>query len=79
MRLFSALILTVGGIIFALWIGVWWAFIGGIVDVIVAVRAPDLVPFNIAVGIAKVALAAPVFWLTAGAFSFAAYAIRGRK
>ena len=79
MKIIIALLLAIGGIVFALWAGVWWAFIGGIVDVIVAVRVPDLVPFNIAVGIAKVALDAPIFWLTAGAFTFAAYAIRGLK
>lgn len=37
-----------------LYLGVWWAFIGGIVDVVCAIRSEDLDAYMLATGIAKV-------------------------
>ena len=45
------------GIVFGLYVGLWWAFIGGIVDVISAIRAPELVAMDVAIGIVKVLFA----------------------
>jgi len=41
------------GVALGLYAGLWWAFIGGIVDVIQAIRAPELVAMDVAIGIAK--------------------------
>jgi hypothetical protein len=51
------ILLMIAGVAFGLYAGLWWAFIGGIVDVISAIRAPDLVAMNIAIGVAKVVFA----------------------
>jgi hypothetical protein len=45
------------GVVTGLYIGLWWAFIGGIVQVINAIRAPEIAPLTIALGIAKIVLA----------------------
>jgi len=58
------LLLMVAGIVLGLWAGVWWAFIGGIVDIIQQVRAPELSALTIAVGVAKIVFAGAI-----GAFS----------
>jgi len=42
------------GVLFGIWAGLWWAFIGGIVDVISAIRAPELEAMDVAIGVAKV-------------------------
>lgn len=60
----TGLLLMAAGIIFGAWAGIWWAFIGGIIDVIAAVKAPDLIPMDLAIGIAKVIFAAPIGWLS---------------
>lgn len=41
------------GVVCGVYVGVWWAFIGGIVDVIASIRAEELVAMNVAIGIAK--------------------------
>jgi len=37
-----------------LYLGVWWAFIGGIIDVVQAIRAEELEVQKLAIGIGKV-------------------------
>jgi hypothetical protein len=51
------ILLMIAGVAFGVYAGLWWAFIGGIVDVISAIRAPELVAMNIAIGVAKVIFA----------------------
>ena len=51
------IILMIAGIAFGLYVGLWWAFIGGIVDVISAIRATELVAMDVAIGIVKVLFA----------------------
>jgi hypothetical protein len=55
--------LVVAGIAVGLYVGVWWAFIGGIIDVIVEVRAPELDAMNVAVGVAKVMFSGVIGWI----------------
>lgn len=57
MKQIIGLILVVAGICFGVYAGVWWAFIGGIIDVIEAIRAEHLVAMDVAIGVAKVCLA----------------------
>jgi hypothetical protein len=53
-------VMIIAGAVFGLWAGIGWAFIGGIVDVIAAVRAPDLVAMDVAIGVAKILFAGPI-------------------
>jgi len=62
-----ALILT--GIVCGVYAGVWWAFIGGIVNVIEAVRAEELVASHVAVGVGKVVFAGVIGWASAVVFA----------
>lgn len=57
MKPFLGLLLIAGGICLGAWAGIWWAFVGGIVDVINEVRAAELNAMNVAVGVAKVMFA----------------------
>lgn len=48
------------GVAVGVYIGLWWAFIGGIVDVINAIRAPEVVAINVAIGVVKVMFAGAI-------------------
>ena len=63
MKAIAGLVMLVGGVIFGLWAGIWWAFIGGIVDVISAIRAPELVAMDVAIGVAKIMFAGLIGYL----------------
>jgi hypothetical protein len=65
MKAIVGLVLVVCGIALGLYAGVWWAFIGGIVDVITEIRAPELSALGIAIGVAKVLFAGLIGWLSA--------------
>ena len=60
MKQVIGIILMLVGVVVGVYAGLWWAFIGGIVDIIHAVRAPDLVAMDIAIGIAKVIFAGAI-------------------
>lgn len=62
------ILMIVVGVVFGVWAGVWWAFIGGIVDVIQAVRAPDLVAMDVAIGVSKVVFSGVIGWAAAAFF-----------
>lgn len=47
-----------------LYVGIWICFIGGIVDIIEQIRAPELESLVIAIGIAKVFFAGIIGWLS---------------
>lgn len=63
-KMISGLALVVGGIALGLYAGLWWAFVGGIVDIINAIKAPDLSAMAIAIGVVKIVCAGAI-----GAFS----------
>jgi hypothetical protein len=44
---------TAVGVAFGMLAGIWWCFIGGVVDVIREIRVPELDAPNVATGIAK--------------------------
>jgi hypothetical protein len=50
-------VLCIIGVAAGLYFGLWWAFIGGIVDVITEIRAPELSAMGVAIGVAKVLFA----------------------
>ena len=57
MKLVIGIFMCVSGAAIGLYAGLWWAFIGGIVDVVTEVRAEEMEVLNIAIGIAKVIFA----------------------
>ena len=65
MKQLIGLILIVCGIALGAYVGVWWALIGGVVQFIEGVRAPQLIPIDIGIGMAKVLLCGLAFWLSA--------------
>ena len=58
-------VLVLGGVVFGVWAGLWWAFIGGIVQVIQAVQASPVDAMDIALGIARFMLAGVIGTLAA--------------
>ena len=58
-------VLVLGGVAFGVWAGLWWAFIGGIVQVIQAVQASPVDAMDIALGIARFMLAGVIGTLAA--------------
>lgn len=62
------IVMVLVGVAFGLWAGAWWAFIGGILDVIREIRAPELEAMNVAMGLAKVIFAA-LIGVVAAAFA----------
>lgn len=58
------------GIIAGIYCGIWWAFIGGIVAVVDAIRAPNLEALGLACGIVRIFFAGGIGWLAALALIF---------
>ena len=57
MKSILGLVMIVGGIVLGLYVGVWLMFIGGIVQIIQAVKAPEIVAMTVAIGVAKIVFA----------------------
>jgi len=60
------LLLVIGGIILGLWLGVYIMFIGGIVQLINAVKATPVEAMGIAIGITRIIFAGLVGWVAGG-------------
>jgi len=56
------LVLLVGGILVGLYMGIWWAFYGGLVTVIEASKITPIESTNIAYGITRMVFAVPIGW-----------------
>jgi hypothetical protein len=52
--------MIVVGLALGFYAGIWWAFVGGIMDVIAEVRAAEVSSFNVAIGVAKVMFAGAI-------------------
>ena len=63
-KLILGLVLMVAGAAFGLYAGIWWAFVGGILDILREIKAPELDATSLAVGIAKVVFAGPIGWVS---------------
>jgi len=63
MKTALGILLIVAGLVFGLWAGIWWAFIGGIIQVIVAAKATPIVASAIAWGILKVICSGLIGWI----------------
>jgi ABC-type xylose transport system permease subunit len=71
--LIVGILLVIIGVVAGLYVGVWWAFIGGIVDVINVIRSPEVSSLALAAGILKVVLATFIGWV-----SFAFFFLLGK-
>jgi len=61
---FVGFALCLAAIVVGLYMGIWWAFIGGIVDVINQIKAEEVSAIGVAVGIAKVFFSGLIGWLS---------------
>ena len=57
MKATLGVLMIIACIAFGLYVGLWWAFIGGIVDLIHAIRALELVAMDITIGVVKIMFA----------------------
>lgn len=65
MKTILGLFLILTGLILGLYVGVWWAFIGGIVAIIEQIKAVDTDSMVIAISVVKVIFAVPIAGLSA--------------
>jgi hypothetical protein len=63
MRFLFGVILFVAGICFGLWAGIWWALIGGLIQVINQIRAEHMDTTLLVYGIARVLGAGLIGWV----------------
>lgn len=75
MRAVFGFLVMVVGVIFGLWAGGWWAFVGGIVDVIEAFKQPSIQSVQVAWGIFKFLFAIPIGWVAFAVVFLPGYAI----
>lgn len=64
MKMLIGVLMVVAGVVLGLYVGGWICFIGGIVDVIQAIRAESLIAIDVAVGVGKVFFAGVAGWLS---------------
>lgn len=50
------------GIVGGLYVGVWWAFIGGIIDIISQCGSEDIKEMGVAIGVVKILFAGFAGW-----------------
>lgn len=65
MRAIIGFVLMAAGVVLGLYAGIWWAFIGGIVQVIGEIRAEHLDAMNVAMGVARVVFTGLIGYLSA--------------
>jgi len=64
MKIVGALMIALG-VVVGLYLGIWWMFIGGIVQIIEQVRAVDMSAGAVAIGVARVFFAGFVGYASA--------------
>ena len=60
MKAAIGLLLVLFGIVFGVWAGLWWAFVGGIMQIVAAVQASPVPGADIAWGIVKIIFAGAI-------------------
>lgn len=79
MKKVIGILMIVAGVALGIYAGVWWAFVGGIVDVIGAIRAPEFVGGDVAIGVVKVIFAGLIGYLPVVALSWPGLRLMLRK
>lgn len=54
MKNLMGILLVITGCTLGVYVGFWWALVGGTVDIIVAAKAEDVLAIEIAIGVTKV-------------------------
>jgi hypothetical protein len=75
MKEVTGVLLIVAGIAFGLYAGLWWAFIGGIVQVVEAVKATPVEAMDLALGIVRIVFAGAIGMITAVVAIFPGWAM----
>ena len=65
MKAIIGILMILSGIVLGFYVGIWLCFVGGIIDVIAAIQAEQLVAMDVAIGIAKFMFAGLAGWLSA--------------
>lgn len=68
LKFFGGILLIFLGVFIGLYCGLWWAFIGGIIQIIEQIRAPEMSVSILALGIVKVLFAGLIGWVSALVF-----------
>lgn len=79
MKVLIGVLMVIGGLLFGIWAGIWWALIGGIADVIIAAKADEVITMDIGIGVLKVLFSAVIGKLTAIALVVPGVAILARS
>ena len=64
MKWFLRIVSTLASVASGLLVGVYFLFVGGIIDIVNSMKSNMEVPMDMAIGILKVLLAAPLGWIT---------------
>lgn len=75
MKAILGIILIIGGLALGLYVGVWWAFIGGIVSIIQAIQTPPVQAMTVALGILRILCASLLGTAAGGVFVFSGAAL----
>ena len=65
MKTVIGIMMIASGIVCGLYMGIWWAFIGGIVQIIQEIRAEHLDAMSVAIGVAKIMFSALIGYISA--------------
>ena len=65
MKVIIGFLIIAFGVIFGMWAGIWWAFIGGVIDIIREFLAPAVDLGNVAFGVLKIMLSGLIGYLSA--------------
>lgn len=75
MRNVIGILLMVGGLVFGVYVGLWLCFIGGIVQIVEAVKATPVSGLDIGIGITRIIFAGFAGMLTAFVAVFPGFAM----
>lgn len=73
MNTFYGVILIIFGVCLGLYAGIWWAFVGGIVDIINEIKADETEAVTVAIGIVKILFAGFIGYASAAIFAIPGY------
>lgn len=79
MKNLMGILLVVTGCTLGVYVGFWWAFIGGAVDIIVAAKADNIVSMEIAIGATKIVFSSLIGWVVFAVFGLPGYTLIDKR
>lgn len=67
-NLIFGILLILTGLATGIYFGLWWAFVGGIVDIVNAVTSTPISAMGVAVGVVKMIFASVIGWVCVAIF-----------